>query len=55
MATIAHTGCVILIAFPLQQWIHEHASMLCYTYIACFVSQHFKTMYCFHLQGVVAV
>jgi hypothetical protein len=22
-----HSGCVILIAFPLQQWLHECASM----------------------------
>jgi hypothetical protein len=28
----AYTGCVILIAFPLQQWLHERASMLCYTF-----------------------
>ena len=27
--------CVIIIAFPLQQWLHERASILCYTYIAC--------------------
>jgi hypothetical protein len=26
---------VIFIAFPLQQWLHEHHSMLPYTYIAC--------------------
>jgi len=25
---------VILTAFPLQQWLQEHASMLCYTDIA---------------------
>jgi hypothetical protein len=25
----------MLIAFPLQQWLHEGASMLRYTYIAC--------------------
>ena len=30
-----HSGCVILIAFPLQQWLHESAAMLRYTYIAC--------------------
>ena len=24
-----------LIAFPRQQWLHEHTSMLPYTYIAC--------------------
>ena len=30
-----HSEYVELIAFPLQQWLHEHASMLRYTYIAC--------------------
>ena len=35
--THTHTGCVILIVFPLQQWLHEHTSVLCYTYIACLV------------------
>jgi hypothetical protein len=34
------TEYVILIAFPLQQWIHECASMLRYTYIVCLVT-HF--------------
>ena len=29
--------CVTLIAFPLQQWMHERASMLRYKCIACFV------------------
>jgi hypothetical protein len=24
-ATNTHSGCVILIAFPLQQWLHERA------------------------------
>jgi hypothetical protein len=28
---------VILIAFPLQQWLYESASMLRYTYIPCLV------------------
>jgi len=32
--TNAHSEYVILIAFPLQQWLHERASMLRYTYIA---------------------
>jgi hypothetical protein len=27
-ATNAHTGCAILIAPPLQQWLHERASIL---------------------------
>jgi len=30
-ATNTHSGCVILIAFPLQQWLQEHAAMLRYT------------------------
>jgi hypothetical protein len=38
-ATYTHTGCVMLIAFPLQQWLHERASMLRYTYVACLVSR----------------
>ena len=36
-ATNTHSGCVILIAFPLQQWLQERASMLRYTYSACLV------------------
>jgi len=36
-ATNTHSGCVILIAFPLQQWLQERASMLRYMYIACLV------------------
>jgi hypothetical protein len=36
--TNTHSGCVIVIAFPLQQWLHEHASMLRYMYIASLVS-----------------
>jgi len=36
-ATNTHTDCVTLIAFPLQQWLHERASMLRYIYIACHV------------------
>jgi hypothetical protein len=31
--TSIHLEYVILIAFPLQQWLHEHASVLCYTQI----------------------
>ena len=30
-----HTGCVILIAFPQQQLLHNRSSVLHYTYIAC--------------------
>ena len=35
---------VILIAFPLQQWLHERASTLRFTYIACLV----VSALCFH-------
>ena len=35
--THIHTGCVMLISFPLQRWLHEGASVLCYTYTACLV------------------
>jgi len=34
-ATNTHTECIMLIAFPLQQWLHERASLLRNTYIAC--------------------
>ena len=32
-----HTECVILIAFPRQQWFRERASLLRYTYVASLV------------------
>ena len=33
-ATNTYSEYVILIAFPLQQWLHESSSMLRYAYIA---------------------
>ena len=33
-----HSEYVILIAFPRQQWLYERASILRYTYIACFLN-----------------
>jgi hypothetical protein len=33
-----HSEYVILIAMPLQQWLHERASVLRYTYIAFILS-----------------
>jgi hypothetical protein len=36
-ATNTHSECVILVVFPLQQLLHESASMLCYMYITCLV------------------
>ena len=32
-----HSLFVLLIAFPLEQWLHERTSVLRYTYIACLV------------------
>jgi hypothetical protein len=37
-ATNTHSEYVILIDFPLQQWLHESVSMLIYRYIACLVA-----------------
>ena len=37
-ATNTHSVYIIIIAFPLQQWLHERASLLRYTYIPCFVT-----------------
>ena len=34
-ATNTHLEYIILISFPLQQWLHERSSVLGYTYIAC--------------------
>jgi hypothetical protein len=36
-ATDTHSQYVLFVAFPLQQWLHEHAALLRYTYIACIV------------------
>jgi hypothetical protein len=36
-ATNTHSEYVLLIAFSLQQWLHERASVLRYTYIASLV------------------
>jgi len=36
-ATDTHLQYVIRFAFPLQQWLHDRASMLRHTYIACLV------------------
>jgi len=39
-----HSGCVILIALPLQQWLHERASLLRCTYISCYKPR--RSVYC---------
>ena len=33
-----HSGCVLLIAFPLQQWLHKRASILRHSHCACLVA-----------------
>ena len=35
--TNTHSDCVLLVAFPQQQWWQERASMLRYTYMDCVV------------------
>jgi hypothetical protein len=37
-ATDTHSGYVVLIAFPPQQWLHDRAPLLRCRYIACIVS-----------------
>ena len=32
-ATNTHSEYAILVTFPLQQWVHKRALMLCYTFI----------------------
>jgi hypothetical protein len=38
-ATVTHLEytSIILIAFPVQQWLHERTSVLRYTYVDCLV------------------
>jgi len=43
-ATDIYSECVILIAFPHQQWLYTRASVSLYTYIVCFV------IFALHLQ-----
>ena len=43
--TDTHSQCVILIAFPLQQWLHVRASLLRYTYILCIVMKSVRCVY----------
>ena len=46
--THTHSEYATPIAFTLQQWLHERASMLRYTYIACIVEVvgNYRTIYC---------
>jgi len=44
-ATNKHSEYVKLNALPLQQWLHEHASMLRYMYTACLVILTFERFF----------
>ena len=44
--TDAHSECVILIAFPRQQWLRERTSVLRYTYIASIVVAETECVVC---------
>jgi hypothetical protein len=54
-ATNTHSKYVILIAFPLQQWLHKCASLLCYTYIASLVLIWVSQIYYFDRKGSVII
>jgi len=47
-----HLQYVILITFPLQQWLHEGKSLLRYTYFAYFVSFYKCYEYVFEWNNV---
>ena len=42
-STSTHSEYAILTAFALQQWLHERASVLHYTYTACPVNNNIST------------
>ena len=49
-ATNTLSDFVIFIAFRLQQWLHERASVLRHKYIACIVAHHTEVLHCEILQ-----
>jgi hypothetical protein len=53
-ATNTHSQYVILIAFPLQQWLRERASILRYTYVACLVNIPYSELAIPHIIQVTA-
>ena len=59
-ATNTRTGCVILNAFPLQQWLNERASILHLKYTACLVKftvpkNVFTTVQCSRVSGMCGI
>jgi len=51
--TLTHSKYVTLIAFPLQQWLQERASMLHYTYVVCSKSIRIGIVVVVHRVGCV--
>jgi hypothetical protein len=49
-ATNIHSEYVILIAFPLQQWLYESASLLRHTYIVVFYAESYR--FCVVTEGI---
>jgi hypothetical protein len=44
-ATTAHLEYVMLIAFPLQQWLRERIPLLHYKYVACLVTTETRSVF----------
>jgi hypothetical protein len=55
-STSTHSEYVILIAFPLQQWLYERDSLLRYTYIGSIVEANYISnnvlVYAFHVSRI---
>jgi hypothetical protein len=47
-----HSEYVKVIAFPLQQWLHERASMLLYRYITCLIIHSLRSCTNFYSRNV---
>jgi hypothetical protein len=45
-AANTRSGWIILIYLPLQQWLHERASMIRYTYIVCLLFSYVSKYSC---------
>ena len=54
-ATDTHSACVILIAFPLQQWQHAGASMFRYMYSACLVETALEILNFYGTRRVITI
>jgi len=54
-ATSTHSEYVIHIAFSLQQWLQDRASLLCYTHIDCLVCSDLCCFFCGLFASVVTI